>query len=310
MIRPNLIGVWIVLCIANAVTLSRQRGTRSLFEICFIFFLGTGTIVFPFIAWLWLNGAYENFIDSYILFNLRYCAGTGNQAASFLETLLAFMNIPTVIICISASLLMLWKFGLSEEGSYLASMALSIISLILVCMSGRQYMHYGIALIPSVTLVMSQALGYLPWRRNSGVRMLACVYLAACVAYPSWAIMAQNAIGDVRQNASISHDDTTAIVEAILAYSADDEPIVVYSNWDYLYLETQRASATKYSYQPGGVSEHSGIMEEFYSELEEKKPKLIVVSAEKVDEQISGFLLRNNYDQVLSTSTADVYVSQ
>lgn len=74
-----------------------------------------------------------------------------------------------------------------------------------------------------------------------------------------------------------------------------DDEISVYGNWDAVYVNSNRAHATRYSYQFPIGTVMPEIMEEYFEQLEKEQPYIIVVEHGRVDESIIDFLNDNEY---------------
>lgn len=78
----------------------------------------------------------------------------------------------------------------------------------------------------------------------------------------------------------------------------------MYGNWNVIYLVSNRQHATKYSYQfPIGKIDKN-IMDDYWKQMEEELPKLIVLR-QQYDEDIKSFLSSHDYMLVFEKEYGD-----
>lgn len=84
--------------------------------------------------------------------------------------------------------------------------------------------------------------------------------------------------------------------------TSDEDRISVCGSWDIIYLMSNRMHATKYSYLFPVGRMMPGIMDEYFEQLAEEQPKIIVVSEAWLDansyRDIYTFLEENQYEEI------------
>ena len=85
----------------------------------------------------------------------------------------------------------------------------------------------------------------------------------------------------------------------------EKDAISVYGNWNVVYVLSNRRHATKYSFQSpiGGVN--PAIMDEYWNELQEELPPIIVVSSGYYNDGIKEFLTNNDYEMIYAENLTD-----
>ena len=73
------------------------------------------------------------------------------------------------------------------------------------------------------------------------------------------------------------------------------ESISVYGNWDYIYVKNKKIHATKYSYQFPIGKVKKEIFDEYFEQLKNEKPHVIVIQAGYWDNNIEEFVDTYNY---------------
>lgn len=87
--------------------------------------------------------------------------------------------------------------------------------------------------------------------------------------------------------------------------TTEEDEISVYGNRNMVYNLSGRKSASKYSYQKPIGTICPEIMEEYFEEIKEKKPELIVVI--EMDDNMKKFLKENNYKRVITFDYHKIY---
>ena len=99
------------------------------------------------------------------------------------------------------------------------------------------------------------------------------------------------------------------MIKYIKANTYENEEIAIYGNYNLLYNHTKTISASKYSYIPDILLKNEEFIKDYLLELEEKLPKLLILSKPKVikNDKMQEFLDENNYDLCSQYDIVDVY---
>lgn len=81
----------------------------------------------------------------------------------------------------------------------------------------------------------------------------------------------------------------------------------MYGNWNIIYVLSNRVHATRYSYQFPIGQVMPEIMDEYMKDLQEELPKILVIMSGKFDDNIHGFLDKNNYQLLYPSNVEDPY---
>lgn len=150
-------------------------------------------------------------------------------------------------------------------------------------MSGRQYGHYYMAMIPPLVYPVSRFFKTvfkenafkLTIHGQTYSAQLCCGFAAAFFIIGGWISLCNNSDAMILskwQNRYL--DDIVSLIER---NTSADERIIVFGNYDLVYLKSRRRAASKYSYQLPISTIDSKIMDEFFSEIEIALPKVAVV---------------------------------
>lgn len=295
MMRINMVGVWAVFSLAILVECMIEKKYRDLWGYVKWFCVGAISVVVPIISWLVVSGAFRAFIDIYLVFNVIY---SGEKTDGIGFTVLFFLR--DIIIVTSLCLnvwMMLYGSNSRERSLAIWYFAVFVVCIILACMSGRIYPHYGMVLVPFSAFPFAVLCSILNKGESwSGILGLITIVMVAFV-YEGWLEVANRGVMALEKR--IRNAEMIELVDKVCEqmdkYSDVEDRVTVYGNWDYVYLKCNRLPASRYSYQfPIGkvVPEY---MEEYYDDLRTNKPKVFVVQGGYGDVGMLEFLNSNQY---------------
>lgn len=312
MLRPNMIALWFVFCIYVLVKLLCQKEYKELGYIVGFFALGVGIIVLPILLWLGLNNALGYFWDDYIVFNNTYSAVDSEQSMfpARWSIFMCFAN-TTVFVASIVSMLFFIK-DKKTRGVNACYLVFVLVNVAFASVSGKQFGHYAMVLVPSVVYPFSLFFGVLDSVEQKTIRksliMVVSLYLFSSLIIPDWNNIIAGIPGmyNARHENEIDSDwDMNCILHIINEYTDPDQTISVYGNYDLVYVLSKRKHATRYSYQYPIGSVKVELIEEYYAQLQEELPVAIVVTENMRDMYMCGFLDKNDYDLVWSDDPED-----
>lgn len=293
LLRINMVVVWAVFCLAIFVNLIIQKSFKDLRGFILKFLLGAALIIAPVLIWLLSNGIFNDFIDAYFLFNFTY-SDSANGIASILSVVIYFSSQVTIIMALLFSLVMLRGQTKHIAIAYIICLTASILA---ASMSGRLYPHYGIILVPLIVFPLASLIDNILNIDKKSYLASGLIVLVVLQTYAPWTTLINTAITTfTNRNSGMSVSESLSkACEIIGNNTSPKDQISVYGNRDAIYFRCGRLPATKYSYQyPIGVV-RSDILDDYFSELEEKLPKILFVQAGHNDDRILKFTQENNY---------------
>lgn len=298
MLRVNMVVMWAVYCLVILFMLIVNKRFKELLSCSAWFFIGACIVIVPIMIWLWINDALKDFWFDYIQFNLIYSSAEGGRATNVArwDSFYHFFKTPVYTIALLSSLFLAFK---SKRSLWTIYTIVLIANLLLICISGMQYDHYGMILIPIVIIPIGGMLSFMSTSSKDqpiGGYLLAG-FLLCTVIWNDWSSNI-NAAGKVYANRLENHisDNMMTMVDLIKTNTDSEDTISVYGNKDIVYVMSQRQHATKYSYQyPIGVV-CPEIMEDYWRELQAEQPKIIVVEKTFYYDTIIDFLENNHYE--------------
>lgn len=312
MIRPNMIALWIVFCLGILVKFIVLSEKKNILICVTCVFGGALLIIIPMIIWLGVNGALKDFVDAYITFNFSYSSRYGDATlATKVKAFVFFVNWGLMLFCLIIQILETLQHRTLLN---ILTLIYMIISLMSVSLSGAQFAHYGMVLFPAVAMPLAYTLGQVDCKisqpSEKWIISVVCAVLLAHYAGPVMSIVI-NEYADCFATSNVVNEQEIAIVDVIHNYSGDDDSISVYGNYDRLYVISNRKHATRFSYQFPIGEVDSAIFDEYFEELENELPKVVVVQSFHADERMMVFLENNGYSLVLNNEDNSlVYVRE
>ncbi len=297
LLRVNMIPCWIVFCFAIFIKCIKEKNYRQLGNYLLHFIIGILLVVVPVFAWLISKGAFKAFFEDYIIFNMKYASMFGISAKW--DALFIFFNSTMILVAVFANVYAIIRE--KDKTVYLWNLVYILLSLVMVALSGRAYSHYGMILIPALVVPLTYFVHVISADEHKGLSAMVFVYLLASIVAPQWITLVSKGTTlykALNNNTFAITEDVQTIKDLVTTHSDKDDRITVYGNWDYIYLITNRLSASKYSYQYPISEVDSKRQEEYFADLEKNNPKLIVVQEGHHDEFIKNFIEDNDYEEL------------
>ena len=298
LLRANMVPVWMVFCLFIFVRTVVDKKWDALTQFILWFMGGICIIAVPILLWLAVNHSLSAFWESYIVFNKVYVsveskAFSGGRWNCFLS----FFNTTVFLISFCA---MAYMCIIRDKVINIVYMIYMLATLLLICMSGLPYNHYGMILIPAFSYPMASLFGEMEEMDSSKIAKIVAVvikvYLLANIILPKW-LPIISSLPEVYESREEEHKSelTRTVSSIVIDNTNTDDAISVYGNWDLIYILSNRRHATRYSYQFPIGRVMPEIMEEYMRALEEEEPKVIVIQEGRYDDNINGFITNNNY---------------
>lgn len=310
MLRANMIAVWLVFCVAVLIQKLYQKKAKELLGFLGWFLLGCMVVLAPIALYLCVNGAFGAFVQEYLLFNISYSA---NSMEARLLSCITYVDTYWMLASLG---IMLYVFAVESDrkrkyvyGMYFLFMLCSIM---LTCMSGYTYGHYAIPLISVFVFPFSLLLGYVEKQGKNNKLWYFMIYCCIILCLPPWVQELKNTISSYYQPNEQFWDNPNlkVTVDTILENSTEEDRITVWGNSDSIYVHTKRLSASRYSFQFPLVWTKHEIYDEYFRDLEEHPPKLVVMSADYACgeiERMQEFFEKYHYEMILDAVSFQVY---
>lgn len=305
LLKINMIPLWIVMCLGVLFQKLKEKEYQQLGFFLKYFLLGVFIIVIPILLWLFANESFSDFINDYIVFNIKYAKSDVKNA---FRTFLHFQKDIWTILFEITVIILLFK----ERNIYsLLNVFLTIFTFYIISSPGNYSNHYYMIVIPimaypfgKIGLFLTSCLKKI--KTNSKIKQILIILtigLFCLMIIWEWCFMLP-----LQYVKLVENDYTSAIVDVsnyIIDNTNNTEQIIVCGNANSIYNHTNRSSASKYSFQYPVYLISEQIKENFYVDLEESKPKIIVLYDETFPEKdfLLDFIRKYNYELVLDLKT-------
>lgn len=304
-LRPNMISLWIIFCLMILIYCILKKYYLELLKFVLSFFAGLLLVIIPMVMYLVINGAFDEFVEQYILFNTMYAGD--KTVTDVINVFEEFFATPVVMLSFVIIGTKIYLQVRNKEKCYFncGYLIYMVLSILLASMSGRLYNHYAMTLLPMLIYPFCILYDYLKdFKYNKEFILVITVTLITVLALPNWAKMLFNSITDILEK---DEPDTNRTIEYIKANTLEDDEILVWGNSNIIYNFTNRRSASKYSYQFPIITMNENIEKEYFDDLKKNKPKVIVDGMNLKDnpdleKKWMKFLKDNNYKLVFADS--------
>ena len=202
MLRINMISTWIIFCIAILLECIKEKKYKQLLYFIEYFMAGVLLIVIPIFLWLMGNHAFGDFINDYIVFNLKY------TSVDWYEKFFSFMNFfnnKWVLSTMAITILLLYK---KRNILFTTYLFYYLLTLIMISISGREYSHYGMILVPMFIFPIASLVS-LFWKQGSDKAIIAIgLYILSVNIMPVWLEKTENVV-NLYKNRTEEQSDVT-----------------------------------------------------------------------------------------------------
>lgn len=288
LLQPNMAALWVVFCFSIVVHLFLSGRDKELFTKCILPFAGGLLLIFtPVFLYLFLNDALPAFFESYIAFNMNY---SGKQDfSSRLSTFQYFygsspLYFISIFICAYGIIFRYSKPNIKFLS--ITNLAFLFLSLVTVSISGYEYAHYGIVLIPCLVFPVAQLFSYMFKFTNKTLtayrskKSTVFLYTLICCSFISFTCYQYSFLVPYTnyQNSITGFDEYT---EEYIQYYIDantdkEEKILVIGNYSSIYLLSDRQSVSKYFYQAPVADVDMNITTALLRDIDTYSPVIII----------------------------------
>ncbi len=294
MLRVNMVAIWGVFGVAILIKLIIEKKYGELLKFVLAFFGGAMIVVAPIMVWLISKGALDAFIDVYIKFNSEY---TNTGLTKIFSTAAYIFGYGLIFFSWVAGCF----YALREKKFYLWSFVFAFtVAVAMASMSGRNFPHYVMVLIPLVIFPFALLFDYIEKNGQGKSVSLILIMFILSFTYQAWFATINTAISSFhnrKEGEAIPILARTAS-EVIEKYTEEDDTIAVYGNLDYVYLRSNRMPASRYSYQFPISEVRPSIQDEFFEDVIKNRPKVFIVQGGYVKERVIEFLGTHNYKEI------------
>lgn len=303
LLRPNMVGTWFVFCLVILIDCIKNKKFSELMKFIVYFVIGLLIILVPVIVWLVVNGAFVEFWNAYIVFNGIYSKTVVTEDTTmFINIWRSLFDFINNYVILAAFIIII--MSIKKDRKNIIYLIYMIISLLLICLSGRKYLHYMIVFIPIITYPFSVLFEWFDKKNNKNyyvkiAKNIVIIYLLSNIIIPVWL----STIQEIPKYYYFKDKDNITenirnMINLIREKTDEKDKISVYGNEAIYYVLSNRMHATKYSYQYPIGRVLPDILDEYFEQLADEKPKILIVESGMYDKRIAEFSEENHYQLI------------
>lgn len=296
LLRVNMVALWAFYGIYLLAFMLQKRKFGDIKMMAAGLVCGAGVVIIPSFVYLLATDSLRDMWECYVVFNFKYISSQGGLRNNVFVAL-KFMGILALpVFCMAVTL-----FQKTKETYYLSNILTFFVSLFFITISGRDYPHYAVALLPFCTLPMAHIFGRrLPYLRLN--KLAVGLGLFAIVS-----VLAMNF--PVHQRS----DESDTIVRFLREETAADDDVLVLGNDVTYNIQSSRFTKQRFFYQTV-ILLNRALWQEFEIKFFSSFPDYVVVCNARKDylsteNRFNDILtaLDKNYTKHIC-SDGDVYV--
>lgn len=290
MLRVNMIALWAIFIPLVLFVLIFDKKWNDLSRSIVGFLIGVLIGMIPFAIYLISTESIDGMIKYYIMFNLGY-SGQVNSLSSRIDTAIWFVSVLGYMSFVP----LLFVLILRHDRYMLYNLLFMLVSLVMVNMSGYQYAHYAIIVLPTIIIPLTSALDLVmnyvenyifkknTYNYSKSLSIALSLVLIYLICYPYGFNFKKDILG-----IGITKDSDSIIVKYITDNSDKEDDVLILGNRCQYYLESDRKTNNRFFYQSPPVNYNEELLNEFFTELEDKKPDLIIVDKQQLYMNVFG----------------------
>lgn len=275
-LRVNMISVWAGFIPMILIEYLIKKDFKRIYIDGSFFVLGALIIIVSTIIYLVINNALGDAIYQNITYNFTY---TDSFSLPFRELFSELFLNPVLVsffviysIYIYESEVSFFDFGLHLS---------TIISLLSVIISRREYLHYLTVLIPLGAIYLIEIFYRSSILEDKKINNVIKSVLATGVLLSPIALYNYNYVYHTSNLTDPINQNKVETVKKIIENTDKDDLIYSHRLSGLFYIESNRLANTKYFNLPAGnIDENNKIKEEFWYDMRNKKPRLIVTRSD------------------------------
>ena len=316
MLRINMIALWLVMCTAVFGACIHTHRQQDIQRFVVLFLFGTALVTIPILIWLIQNSAFHDFINDYFIFNFKYSSDP--QRASQANIVNAVMFFTCGCPAAIAFLLLCYLIVKKKDYFDILCAFVLILSIGMSSISGQIFNHYGMIFCPPIIYTFSRFIyefsitkeTSFKYKNAKKLRFCLYIFVYGIMMIPFGKFLINDLPGIWFSNTAVLSGEKQ-IASIIQSMTGKDDRITVIGNGDIYYLLSNRKSASKYSYQYPIAGIDSKIWDEYLTDIQNSRPKMIIALPywNKVKPYCDAkIILDKHYDLIKKIDAHEIYL--
>lgn len=285
LIKPTYISIWVAFGMVQLISSIKDKKIKELIKNTGYMLVGILIILVPIIMYLIINNDIKDFIDAYIIMNMKYSnSSVLTRIVKFKELVTAYKYNRYLLIMLVGNVMIIFSKKTNKRTKSFITL-FSVISIVLTAWAPNAYSHYLIQLAPCVILesifllyIIDQKIKEKEISNYKIIRELPIKFIYICVIF----VIIFNVFSITTKSKGIFSKkmliDQLVIdkVSEINNYLNEDDKILVLGNNSYYYLIFNKKPNFKYFFQYPLIKYDEEIIDETAKYIMENKPKVII----------------------------------
>lgn len=289
-LRVNMVGLWGALLLVVIIYFVKNNRLLEVFKCAGLFILGCLIVVVPIVIYLLWNGALQNMIDYYFVFNFSYTDSESSNG-------ILYFFIRCVIGAGISVFFIVYAFITNCKCKVLWLNAFALFTAFLSAdISGRGYYHYGIILIPF--FVIPAVLSIYPFFEKT--REISKISYNRKILLPIITVCLMCVVCKPMYDVYITWrvpKETSELDEYLASYTNKDDDVLILNNDVVYYINSNRSTNNKFFYQQPPIDISDRLFNEFIQEMVLNSSDYIItrVTDDKIEKQNDSYIKVINF---------------
>lgn len=285
-IKPTYIAVWIAFGVTALIFFVKNKKYRELLNGIKYILLGVMIITIPILCYIILNDCLYEFIDAYLITNLKYSSSTIYQKIiAFIKLIYVTKYYIAIIVTIVINIVICLNKNITREIKVFTSLSFGI-TLILSATAPYINPHYLITnALPIAIELMLIIYLYKDTDIPEMLYYVVIVFIIFFISYFSMSTYRSNDVTEVRECLDYIRNQ----------YLNEEDQILVLGNNSYYYLYLNKQPKFKYFFQYPILCYNDTISIETLNYIKTERPKLIIKNLSTIQVKLFG----NEMEEVL-----------
>jgi len=264
LLKINMIPIWCVGYLFVIIDCAKNKNLKGLLQAVGSSLLGFVIVFVPIFVYLMINGAFNDFIYQYIIFNLKYSVGNDTTLLGFVISNISMYFIPICMMIVNICQIIKFKDNKEDKRVLIIAILFTLLTVFVLILPKNPYLHYTIGLIPCYIIPIVYLLRNIV--ENNKYSMLILTLMIICIFIFSIS----------SEYADRIYECEYKIVDRLKQISNDEADVLVLGNSLIINLLSQTSTECKYIYQYPIEYVDEKIKYEVGNYIYKAKPDIIV----------------------------------
>ena len=276
-LRVNMVGLWAALLLVVVIYFIKNKRNIEILKCALLFISGCIIVLIPICIYLLQTNSLNDMINYYFVFNLQYTADQAGIKPS-ISLFLSFISIAGVI----TDFFIVYSLITNFKNKFLKINIITLFFAFLsIAISGRNYSHYGIILIPFFLIPTVLSLSPFMEKTNDISTDIKKKSVFISVAAISFLGIFLQPVYNFYYSLKTPAFAGSALSEYLSENTKKTDDILIIGNAASYYINSDCHTNNKYFYQEPPIDLDDNLFEEFMLEVKTKPSEYIIDCMDK-----------------------------